>query len=120
MLKFTTDHEWIRVDGNVATIGITAYAQEQLGDLVFVQLPEKGARSEKGTLAAVVESAKAASDIYSPVSGEVVEVNQTIVEDPALVNRDPMREGWFFKIKLSEPSQLDGLLDEKDYQAMIA
>jgi len=120
MLKFTEDHEWLRIDGDVATVGITDHAQEQLGDLVFVELPAPGARPEKGAATAVVESVKAASDVYAPVSGEVIEINQAIVDEPALVNRDPMGKGWFFKIKISDPSQLERLLDEKAYQAMIA
>ncbi len=120
MLKFTEDHEWLRVEGDIATVGITDYAQKQLGDLVFVELTTPGARPEKGAAAAVVESVKAASDVYVPVSGEVTEINQAIVDEPALVNRDPMGKGWFFKIKISDPSQLDRLLDEKAYEAMIA
>jgi glycine cleavage system H protein len=120
MLKFTEDHEWLRIEGDVATVGITDHAQEQLGDLVFVELPAPGTRPDKGAAAAVVESVKAASDVYAPVSGEVTEINQAIVDEPALVNRDPMGEGWFFKIKISDPSQLKRLLDEKAYQAMIA
>ena len=120
MLKFTEDHEWLRIEGDVATVGITDHAQEQLGDLVFVELPAPGARPEKGAAAAVVESVKAASNVYAPVSGEVIEINQAIVDEPALVNRDPMGKGWFFKIKISDPSQLERLLDEKAYQAMIA
>lgn len=120
MLKFTQDHEWLRVEGDVATVGITDHAQKQLGDLVFVELPAPGASPQKGESAAVVESVKAASDVYAPVSGEVIEINQAIVDEPALVNRDPMGKGWFFKLKISDPSQLDRLLDEKAYQAMIA
>ncbi|HKF08423.1 MAG TPA: glycine cleavage system protein GcvH [Xanthobacteraceae bacterium] len=120
MLKFTEDHEWLRVEGDIATVGITAYAQDQLGDLVFVELPAPGARPEKGAPAAVVESVKAASEVYAPVSGEITEINQAIVDDPALVNRDPMGKGWFFKIKISDLAELDRLLDEKTYQAMIA
>jgi glycine cleavage system H protein len=120
MLKFTEDHEWLRIEGDIATVGITDYAQDQLGDLVFVELPAPGAAPEKGAAAAVVESVKAASDVYAPVSGEIMEINQAIVDEPALVNRDPMGKGWFFKIKISDPSQLEGLLDEKAYQAMIA
>lgn len=119
MLKFTEDHEWLRIEGDIAAVGITDYAQEQLGDLVFVELPAPGAKAEKGAPAAVVESVKAASDVYAPVSGEITEINQAIVDEPALVNRDPMGQGWFFKIKISDRSQLDGLLDEKAYQAMI-
>ena len=98
----------------------TAYAQDQLGDLVFVELPSPGARPEKGAPAAVVESVKAASEVYAPVSGEITEINQAIVDDPALVNRDPMGKGWFFKIKIFDLAQVDRLLDEKAYQAMIA
>ena len=120
MLKFTEDHEWLRIEGDIATVWITDYAQEQLGDLVFVELPAPGATPEKGAAAAVVESVKAASDVYAPVSGEVTEINQAIVDEPALVNRDPMGKGWFFKIKISDPSQLERLLDEKAYRAMIA
>jgi glycine cleavage system H protein len=120
MLKFTEDHEWLRIEGDIATVGITDHAQEQLGDLVFVELPASGARPEKGAAAAVIESVKAASDVYAPVSGEVTEINQAIVDEPALVNRDPMGEGWFFKIKISDPSQLERLLDEKAYRAMVA
>jgi glycine cleavage system H protein len=120
MLRFTQDHEWLRIEGDVATVGITAYAQDKLGDVVFVELPAPGARPEKGSAAAVVESVKAASDVYAPVSGEVTEINQAIVDEPALVNRDPMGKGWFFKIKISDPSELEGLLDEKGYQTIIA
>jgi glycine cleavage system H protein len=120
MLKFTKDHEWIRIDGDVATVGITTHAQEQLGDLVFVELPAPGARPEKGAPAAVVESVKAASDVYAPIDGEVTEINQAIVDEPALVNSDPMGKGWFFKIRISDHAQLEELLDEKAYSAMIA
>lgn len=120
MLKFTKDHEWLRIDGDIATVGITAHAQEQLGDLVFVELPAPGAKPKKGASAAVVESVKAASDVYSPVSGEVTEVNQAIVDQPSLVNIDPMGEGWFFKIRISDPAQLVDLLDAEAYQKMIA
>ena len=120
MLKFTEEHEWLRIEGDIATVGITDYAQDQLGDLVFVELPAPGATPEKGAAAAVVESVKAASDVYAPVSGEITEINQAIMDEPALVNRDPMGKGWFFKIKISDPSQLDPLLDEKAYRAMIA
>src|SRR5260370_10705118 len=120
MLKFTEDHEWLRIEGGVATVGITDHAQEQLGDLVFVESAAPGARPEKGAAAEVVESVKAASDVYAPLSGEVIEINQAIVDEPALVNRDPMGKGWLFKSKISDPSQLEHLLDEKAYQAMIA
>ena len=119
MLKFTKDHEWLRIDGDVATVGITQYAQEQLGDLVFVELPAPGASVQKGAAAAVVESVKAASDVYAPVSGEITEVNQAIVEQPGLVNSDPMGGGWFFKIRISDLSQLDELMDEAAYRTTV-
>ncbi len=119
MLKFTKDHEWLRIEGDVATVGITTHAQEQLGDLVFVELPEPGARLEKGSAVAVVESVKAASDVYAPVSGEVTEVNQAIANEPSLVNSDPLGNGWFFKIKIADSSQLADLLDEKAYEALL-
>ena len=116
---FTSDHEWIRVEGNVATVGITNHAQEQLGDLVFVELPEVGRTVAKGDAAVVVESVKAASDVYSPVSGEVTEGNQAVIDDPALVNGDPEGEGWFFKLKLSDPGELEGLMDEGAYRDWV-
>ena len=119
MLKFTEDHEWLRIEGDVATVGITDHAQEQLGDLVFVELPAPGARPEKGAAAAVVESVKAASDVYAPVSGEVIEINQAIVDEPALVNRDPMGKGWFFKVKLADKGELASLMDETAYNAFV-
>ena len=120
MLKFTEDHEWLRVDGDVATVGITAHAAEQLGDVVFVEQPEVGTKVAKGDAIAVVESVKAASDIYAPLGGEVVEVNEAIVDDPATVNSSPMDTGWFFKRKLAEPGAVSGLLDEDAYKALIA
>ena len=120
MLKFTKDHEWVQLDGDVATIGITQHAQEQLGDLVFVELPQKGASFDQGAPAAVVESVKAASDVYAPVSGEIVEVNQSIIDEPSLVNSDPMGKGWFVKIKIADKSQVEALLDEQGYQSLIA
>jgi glycine cleavage system H protein len=119
MLKFTKDHEWIRIDGDIATVGITMHAQEQLGDLVFVELPEPGKSLEQGAAAGVVESVKAASDVYAPVGGTVTEANQAIVDEPGLVNADPMGKGWFFKLKLADAAQLDGLMDEAAYQQMI-
>jgi glycine cleavage system H protein len=119
MLKFTQDHEWLRVEGDVAVVGITQHAQEQLGDLVFVELPASGKSLEKGAPAAVVESCKAASDVYAPISGEVVETNQSIVADPTLVNSDPMGNGWFFKLKIRKPSEIDSLMDEKAYNAQL-
>lgn len=120
MLKFTKDHEWLRIDGNVATMGITQHAQEQLGDLVFVELPAVGKSLDQGAVSAVVESVKAASDVYAPISGEIVETNPAIVADPALVNRDPMGAGWFVKIRIAARDQLDGLMDEQAYKALIA
>ncbi len=116
---FTEDHEWIRVEGGVATVGITDYAQEQLGDLVFVELPEVGKTLKKGDTAVVVESVKAASDVYAPVGGEVIEGNQAVADDPALINRDPEGEGWFFKLKLDDPSAVDGLMDEASYRDWV-
>lgn len=120
MLRFTEDHEWLKLDGDVATVGITEHASTTLGDLVFVQLPEVGAKLAKGEGAAVVESVKAASDVFTPLSGEVVAVNDTIVNDPALVNRDPLGEGWFFKLKLADAAEFETLLDEDAYKAFIA
>jgi glycine cleavage system H protein len=114
-LYFTTEHEWVRVDGDVATVGISNHAQEALGDIVFAEVPEAGRMLTKGQDAAVVESVKAASDVYSPVGGEVIEGNSAITDDPALINRDPEGEGWFFKLKLSDPSELDKLMDESAY-----
>jgi len=118
--KYTEDHEYIRVDGDVATIGITDFAQSQLGDVVFVELPEVGASFEQGEDAAVVESVKAASEIYAPVSGEIVEVNEALEAEPTGVNADPMGNGWFMKIKMSNTSELDGLMDEDAYKALVA
>ena len=116
-LHFTKEHEWIRVEGDTATIGITDFAQAQLGDVVFVEVPEAGRQVTKGSEAAVVESVKAASDVYAPVSGEVTEGNQALVDDPALANSDPEGEGWFFKLRLSNPSELDGLMDAEAYKS---
>jgi glycine cleavage system H protein len=118
-LYFTKEHEWIRVDGDVATVGISDHAQEALGDIVFAEAPEAGRTLAKGQEAAVVESVKAASDVYSPVGGEVVEGNSAIADDPALINRDPEGEGWFFKLKLSDTSELDGLMTEADYREWV-
>ena len=118
-LYFTKEHEWIRVDGGTATIGISDHAQEQLGDIVFAEVPEAGRKVSKGQEAAVVESVKAASDVYAPVSGEVTEGNQAVADDPALVNNDPEGQGWFFKIKLDNPGELDGLMDEAAYREWI-
>jgi glycine cleavage system H protein len=118
-LYFTKEHEWIRVEGDTATIGISNHAQEQLGDIVFAEVPDAGRRLSKGQEAAVVESVKAASDVYAPVSGEVVEGNQAVADDPALVNTDPEGQGWFFKLKLDNPGELDGLMDEASYRDWI-
>jgi glycine cleavage system H protein len=119
-LRFTKDHEWIRQDGDIAIIGITDYAQQQLGDIVYVELPAVGTMVEAGKEAAVVESAKAASEVYAPVSGEVVAVNAAIADDPAKVNADPMGEGWFLSVKLADPTVLDGMMDEAAYAAFVA
>jgi glycine cleavage system H protein len=119
MLKFTKEHEWLKIKGDLATVGITQHAQEQLGDLVFVELPEVGRSFEKGGAAAVVESVKAASDVYAPVSGEIAEVNQDIIKEPSLVNSDPMGKGWFFKIKIADLSQIEDLLSESSYRQLI-
>ena len=118
-LYFTKDHEWIKVDGVTATVGISDHAQHALGDIVFAEAPEAGRQLAKGGDAAVVESVKAASDVYAPVSGEVVEANPGIADDPALINRDPEGEGWFFRMKLSNPAELDGLMDEAAYRAWV-
>lgn len=120
MLKFTQEHEWLKIEGDVATVGITTHAAEQLGDLVFVELPEVGATFSKDGDAATVESVKAASDVYCPLDGEITEINQAIVDDPSLVNSDPQGKGWFFKLKLSNASDADALLDEAAYKELIA
>ncbi|MDF0544503.1 glycine cleavage system protein GcvH [Sphingobium sp. H39-3-25] len=117
---FTDEHEWIDVEGDIATVGITNYAQEQLGDIVFVELPAEGTTFGKGDDAAVVESVKAASDVYAPLSGEIVEANAALEGEPALVNTDAEEEGWFFKLRLSDPAELDGLMDEAAYEAFVA
>jgi glycine cleavage system H protein len=119
LLRFTRDHEWIRFDGDLAVIGITDYAQSQLGDVVYVELPEIGRRVEQGKEAAVVESVKAASEVYAPASGEVVEVNDALAADPAKVNADAMGEGWFLKLRLADAKELDGLLDEAAYRMFL-
>lgn len=118
-LYFTKEHEWIRVDGDIATVGISDHAQEALGDIVFVEVPEAGRRVSKGQEVAVVESVKAASDVYAPVSGEVTEGNQAIADDPALVNSDPEGQGWFFKVKLDNSGELDDLMDETAYRDWV-
>lgn len=116
---FTDEHEWIDVEGSTATVGITDYAQSQLGDIVFAEVPAVGASLSKGGDAAVVESVKAASDVYAPVSGTVTEGNGALDADPALINSDPQGEGWFFKLRLSDPAELDSLMDAAAYQAFV-
>lgn len=118
-MKFSEDHEWILVEGDVATVGITAYAQEQLGDVVFVELPDSGKALEKGEEAAVVESVKAASEIFAPLTGEVTESNEALADDPSQVNADPQGGGWFFKMTIADPTQLVGLMDEAAYKAFV-
>ena len=120
MLRFTEDHEWLRIEDGIATVGITAHATEQLGDLVFVELPEIGAALETGAEAATVESVKAASEVYAPLDGEVTEVNLAIAEDPAIVNADPMGGGWFFRIRLADPAAAEALMDEAAYAELTA
>jgi glycine cleavage system H protein len=117
---YTTDHEWLRIEGDVATIGVTDYAQSQLGDVVFVELPKVGRNLKKAEAAAVVESVKAASDVYAPISGEVIEVNGAVVAEPALVNSDAAGSAWFFKLKISDRKELDGLMDEAAYNKHTA
>jgi glycine cleavage system H protein len=116
---FSKDHEWISVEGTNATVGITDYAQAQLGDIVFAEVPPAGTKVEKGKEAAVVESVKAASDVYAPVSGEVTEANAALEADPSLVNTSPEADGWFFRLTLADPSELDGLMDEAGYKAFV-
>jgi len=118
--RYTSDHEWIALDGDVATVGISAFAQEQLGDVVFVELPDPGKVVKQGDEAAVVESVKAASEVYAPVSGEIVEVNAALTDAPELVNSDPTGKGWFLRMKISDPAELDGLMDEAAYAAFVA
>jgi len=117
---FTKEHEWIRVDGNNATVGISNHAQEALGDIVFAETPEAGRSLRKGEEAAVVESVKAASDVYSPISGTVIEGNPALAEDPAIINNVPEGAGWFFKIEVTNPSELEGLMDETAYRDFVA
>lgn len=118
-VRYTDEHEWIRLEGDIVTVGITDYAQHQLGDVVYVELPQPGQKVEKGKQAAVVESVKAASEVYAPVTGEVVEVNQALVDEPATVNADPMGKGWFVKLKVANRTELDGLMDEAAYQKFV-
>jgi glycine cleavage system H protein len=117
--RFTKDHEWIRVDGNIGTVGITHHAQTQLGDIVFVEVPEVGRKAAQGEAVAVVESVKAASDIYSPVGGEVTEVNGDLGATPAMVNEDAEGKAWFFKLRISNPAELDALMDRAAYEAFV-
>lgn len=118
-VKYTEEHEWVRLDGDVATIGITDYAQQQLGDVVFVEVPQVGRKVEKGESVAVVESVKAASDIFAPVSGEVVEANAALADSPGDVNAEPTGKGWFFKLRIADKAELDGLMDEEAYDAFV-
>jgi glycine cleavage system H protein len=120
MIKYTEDHEWLKVEGDTATVGITVHAQDALGDVVFVDLPEVGKTLAHKDVAGVVESVKAAADVYMPVDGEITEVNEALRADPALANSDPLGAGWFFKVKLSDAAQLDALLDETAYNAFAA
>ena len=114
-VKFSKEHEWIKLEGEIAIIGITKHATEMLGDIVFVELPEKGSSVEKDGTAGVVESTKAASDVYTPVSGEIVDTNQTIVEDPAKINQAPEGDAWFFKMKMKDTSEMDSLMNKEEY-----
>jgi glycine cleavage system H protein len=120
MLRFTEEHEWLKLDGDEVIVGITEHAAEQLGDLVFVELPEEGATVAKGDEIVTIESVKAASDISAPLDGQITEINPAIVKNPALVNEDPMEDGWFFKMTLAEPTDLDDLMDEAAYREYIA
>lgn len=120
MLKYTEDHEWIKIDGDLAIVGITTHAQDALGDVVFVDLPPVGSSFAQKEVAGVVESVKAAADVFMPISGEITEVNEALRDDPSLANSDPLGAGWFFKVRLSDKSQLDGLLDEAAYTAFAA
>jgi len=117
--RFTKDHEWVRLEDGIAVVGITDHAQEALGDIVFVELPEAGREVEDGEACAVVESVKAASDVYAPLAGKVVENNPAVTDDPGLVNRDPTGDGWFFKIEPADPAAFDALLDEAGYNALL-
>ena len=119
-IKYTEDHEWLKIEGDIATVGITVHAQDALGDVVFVDLPEVGALFAQKETAGVVESVKAAADVYMPVAGEVTEVNETLRADPSLANSDPLGAGWFFKVKMSDASQLDALMDDTTYSAFSA
>jgi glycine cleavage system H protein len=118
-VKYTKDHEWVRIEGTTAVVGISDYAQTQLGDVVYVELPEAGRKLEQGKEAAVVESVKAASEVYAPLTGEVIEANAELAGEPAKVNADPMGAGWFFKMKIANPKELDGLMDEAQYKKYV-
>jgi glycine cleavage system H protein len=118
MLKYTKDHEWIRIDGDIATVGITSFAQEKLGDLVFVELPSTGTKLSKGAVAATVESVKAASEVYAPVSGEVVNMNEKLAKEPGVVNADPTGNGWLFKMRIADATELHTLMDEQAYETL--
>ncbi len=120
MIKYTEDHEWVKVEGDIATVGITTHAQDALGDVVFVDLPSVGSDLGQKEVAGVVESVKAAADVYMPISGEITEVNEALRDDPALANTDPLGAGWFFKVKLSDKGQLDALMDETSYTQFSA
>ena len=120
MIKYTEDHEWLTIENSIATVGITHHAQDALGDVVFVDLPEIGKAFEPKEVAGVVESVKAAADVYMPVSGEIIEVNEALRADPSLANSDPLGAGWFFKVKLSNPAELDALMDETSYTTFSA
>lgn len=118
MIKYTEEHEWVLVNGDIATVGITMHAQDALGDVVFVELPEVGSSFDQKAVAGVVESVKAAADVYMPISGTIVEVNEDLRNDPSLANSDPLNTGWFFKVRMSHPAQFDALLDETAYSAL--
>jgi glycine cleavage system H protein len=117
---YTTDHEWLQIDGDIATVGVTNYAQEQLGDVVFVDLPKVGRQVKKAEATAVVESVKAASDVYAPITGEIVAINDALAGDPSLINSDAGGKGWFFKLKIADKGELAGLMDEAAYKAHTA
>ena len=119
-IKYTEDHEWVKVDGDIAIVGITEHAQDALGDVVFVELPEVGKTLAQKDVAGVVESVKAAADVYMPVSGQIVEINQALADEPSLANSDPMGAGWFFKVKLAKPNEIAALMDEAAYKAFAA
>ncbi|MES2943494.1 MAG: glycine cleavage system protein GcvH [Pseudomonadota bacterium] len=119
-VKYTEDHEWLKIEGNIATVGITVHAQDALGDVVFVDLPAVGSTLAQKETAGVVESVKAAADVYMPVAGEIVEINEALRDDPSLANTDPLGAGWFFKVAMSDASQLDALMDETSYTAFAA